>query len=630
MKPSHVLLLLAGLLAASSVFAGSDAPRLSLDAETRFASLAGHMALHVDAPGTLTFEQAAQAEYTPLAGFRSAGYTSDTHWYRFTLNADGAAPRDWILALGMPYLDDVQVWVMQANTPPRFYSLGDHVPYQQRTLKSRLFTLPLEMTDTSPVQVYVRVHTISAMNLTAEIWRPADFIANETRVNFYNGLYFGILAIIVIFYLIIGSWLRDAGMLVYSVYVGTLFMSFFGLNGYTAVVFAPQTPWIGDAVQGSSMIGGLAIAPILQGFLIDLRKNSPLINRCFYMLSLVCICALPFAASSYYRVVAPVMLRIGMGYTFLNPVLALWIFLRLRIREHLLYFFAFIASIIGFQFQALMSMGVLPNNVLLTSGYQAASLIHVLLMSFGLAMRIRTIQYGKVVAEQAAAISDQRISEQRRFVAMLSHEFRNPLAAIDRAAQMLRIKQPNMAQPEAGRVDNIRGHAAALSSLVDNFLMSEALDHKELAPAREQCAIRPLLEEVLQTLGVTPGGRVTLTVTPPDAAFSLDPTLMGMAVGNLLDNALRYTPPDARVELSATVDADGLVIHVSDQGPGMSKEELAMLGTPYYRGASSSGKKGSGLGFHFSRKVAEAHGGSLQASLPSVGGMDFAFRIPRR
>jgi two-component system, sensor histidine kinase LadS len=103
-----------------------------------------------------------------------------------------------------------------------------------------------------------------------------------------------------------------------------------------------------------------------------------------------------------------------------------------------------------------------------------------------------------------------------------------------------------------------------------------------------------------------------------------------MAIGNLLDNALRYSPPGGRVEMSATLDANGLLIHVSDHGPGMSKEELAILGTPYYRSASSSGKKGSGLGYHFSRKVVDAHGGCLQASSRQGGGMKVSIRLPPR
>ncbi|QFY42388.1 sensor histidine kinase [Candidatus Methylospira mobilis] len=630
MKTLWSLLLWVSLLAATLDTVSAEEPPLVLSSGSRHASLAGHMALYVDAQGTLPFEEATQAEYTPLAVARSAGYTPDTHWYRFTLIRSDDAAHDWILALGMATLDDVRIWVVAPGTPIRQYRLGDHIAYEQRPLKTRLFTLPLEMKAGGPVTVYVRVSSIGAINFSAEIWQPADFITNETRANFYSGLYFGILLIIIVIFLLIGAWLRDVSMVIYAAYVGSLFMLHLGMYGYTAVVFAPQSPWANDAIVGGGAAAGLGLTTLLWRYLLDLKNNFPSIDRLYRVITVCCVCALPFAASSYYRVIASTMILVSMGITFINLVLVIKLWLRQRKIELLIYFFAFVVANMGIRTYMAMMMGWLPNNVLTVHAYQTSAMIQVLVISLGLAMRIRKIQYDKMFAEQLVAVTDQRMSEQRRFVAMLSHEFRNPLAAIDRAAQMLRIKLPDMAQPEAGRVENIRSHAAALSTLVDNLLMSEALDHKALAIAREHCAIRPLLEDVIQTLGETPGVRVMLTVTPPDAAFSLDPTLMGMAVGNLLDNALRYSPQEAPVELSAMLDANGLLIQVTDHGSGMSKAEFSMLGMPYYRGASSSGQKGSGLGFHFSRKVVDAHGGNLQALACPEGGMKVVLRLSHK
>lgn len=120
--------------------------------------------------------------------------------------------------------------------------------------------------------------------------------------------------------------------------------------------------------------------------------------------------------------------------------------------------------------------------------------------------------------------------------------------------------------------------------------------------------------------GAGAGERIRLSITPDDASFDCDPTLIGMAVGNLLGNALRYSPPGSPVALDAMVDDNRLRIRVADHGPGMSDDELNKLGTPYYRAPSSLGKKGSGLGYHFTRRIVEAHGGMLNArSQPGQG-----------
>src|SRR5690606_40883781 len=150
--------------------------------------------------------------------------------------------------------------------------------------------------------------------------------------------------------------------------------------------------------------------------------------------------------------------------------------------------FAFIIPAIGALVNTAANQGILPQNMLTANLYQAASLVHVLVMSYGMALRLRQLQRDKAAAEQEAAIATRRTEEQRRFVAMLSHEFRNPLAAIDRAAQMIQIKEPGLASAEAQRLGRIRGNVATLT----NFRSEE---HTSELQSRENLACRLLLEK---------------------------------------------------------------------------------------------------------------------------------------
>jgi signal transduction histidine kinase len=622
-----ILLLILFWLSIPFASASENSP-LHLTSNTRHASLSGHLALHVDAQGTQLFDVVKQTEFAPLKEFRSAGYTSDTHWYRFTLARDKEAQGDWVLALGTPYLNDVGVWVELADGQFREYQLGSHVAYEKRPLQSRLFALHVDLPDTKPVEVYVRVHSKTAINFSAEVWRPDDFIANETRINLYNGMYFGVLGIIILLFAILGAWLRDVGMLAYAGYVTTLLFLFLAINGYTAVVFSPASSWITDVVLGGGVIGGLAMAPFMCVRLLDLKRHFPRISYLYLSISLTSLFLLFFSATSYYQVIAYLVVQVSIILSITNNVLLAILWLRQRTIELLLYLYAFITLFLGALVQFTMVLGWVPQNILTSNAYQAALLLNVLIMGLGLAFRIRQIQRDEALAKQEVAVSNRRAEEQRNFVAMLSHEFRNPLAAIDRAAQMIQLKLHAMPPAEAERMTNIRAGVNTLSSLVDNFLMSEALDHQALALSIEDCALRPLLENVVQTLGETVGGRVLLTVTPPAATYPLDHKLIGMAVSNLLGNALRYSPQDKKVELSAFANEEGLAIRVTDHGYGLSEEELASLGMPYYRANSSVGKKGSGLGYHFSRRIVEAHGGNIQAYSPPESGLEVVIRLP--
>jgi signal transduction histidine kinase len=297
--------------------------------------------------------------------------------------------------------------------------------------------------------------------------------------------------------------------------------------------------------------------------------------------------------------------------------------------ELLLYFVAFVIPAIGTLVNNGMNLGVLPQNALTLNLYQISTLIHVLVMSIGLALRQRQILHDKATAEQSAITAAQRAEEQRRLVAMLSHEFHNPLASIDRSAQMIQIKTPELATEESERLEQIRGSAATLSGLVDNFLLTEAVDHGSLALARESCLIQLLLEDVVQTLGESSAERIHLSVAPTDTRYYLDPTMVGMAILNLADNALKYSPSGTPVEISVTADDAGVRMCVADRGPGLSPEELENIGTPYYRAGSSLGKKGTGLGYYFAKRIIEAHEGQMKACSRDGGGLIVEILLPK-
>jgi signal transduction histidine kinase len=612
------------LLMASTAWASP----LELTTDTRHASLEGRLAHFADSSDTLTFDTVRQRDFSVLSAFRSQGYDAAAHWYRFELGRATGVPDQWILEIGIPILDEVDVWVQQPDGSFHTYALGDHRPYANRPLHTRLFAVPVEVS--ASTGVYLRIKSTSSITVRAEVWQPAGFIAAQTRDNLYRGLYFGCLMIVAVFYAMLATWLRDPIMGAYAGYVASLVLMHLGLNGYLPVLFVADGTWVNDALVRIGFLAGTALLMVMWDQLLDLERNFPRIHRLYRLVIYVHVLLMPLQATSADRLIASTMNVVAILFAITNLVLlgmACW---RSRRAELLVYLFAFFTTLVGGVIQASMALGAVPNNVLTSNIYQVTSLIHVLVMSFGLALRLRQMQQDKAAAEQGVVIAAQRAQEQRRFVAMLSHEFRNPLAAIDRSAQMIEITTPDLATPEARRLTQIRGNVATLSGLVDNFLLTEALDHQAMALAREPCALRTLLEGVLQMQQEEVGWRTALTVEPGDARFDVDPNLFGMAVGNLVANALRYSPAGSPVEIAATLDPTGLRIRVADRGPGMCEQELALLGQPYYRAGSSLGKKGSGLGYYFTRRIVEAHGGSLHATARQGEGMSVEIRIGLR
>ncbi len=614
--------------------APSLAAPLILTADTQHASLEGRLEHFADAAGKLSFETIRQQDFTPLPEFRSLGYNTAVHWFRFELEKPSpAAPTRWVLTIGTPELEEVDIWAEKPGGGFQHYALGYHRPYGNRPLQTRLFTVPVDVLDHT--RVYLRVHTNNAINIHAEIWRPDAFVVGETRTNFHWGLYFGILLIAVVLYSILGAWLRDLVMAAYAGYIGSQMLFQLGVSGYLPVLFPLDSLWIVDVLPRIGWLGGAIAIVLMWGRLLDLKRNYPRIHRLYQFTILLNLALLPFALMPF--LVTPKLLLVVKLANYLNSlnffismVLLLVFWRRSRRIELMVYFIAFVIPAAGTAVNTAANLGMLPQNAVTVNLYQMASLVHVVVMSFGLALRLRQVQRDKAMAEQEVSVSTQRAEEQRRFVAMLSHEFRNPLAAIDRATQMIQLKTQGLPQPEAQRLAQIRANVTMLSGFVDNFLMTEALDHGGLALSRETCVIREVIEAAIRAQGEAAGARIQLKACPRDARFLLDSTLISAALGNLLTNALLYSPSESQVEISATLDAPGkgLRIRVVDHGPGVSSDELEKLGTPYFRASSSLGKKGSGLGYHFTRRIVEAHDGILTARPALPSGLEVEIFLP--
>lgn len=614
--------------ASATLHLSADLPRLSLE---------GRLDHFADPDNTLPFEIIRQKDFTRLPGYRSLGYDTQAHWFRVELNPAADAPSRWVLAMGSPELEEVDVWVEQQGGSFRQYALGYHRPYENRPVRSRLFVVA---TDVFPgMQMYFRVRTNNAILVKADLWQVDAFTAHETRTNFYYGLYFGILLIAVLLYAILGTRLRDLTMAAYAGYVASQLLFHLGTTGYLPVLLTWQAGLLMDVLPRIGWIGSAVSIVLMWGHLMDLRQTYPNIQRLFCFTVVLYLALLPFALMPFLvgAWLLPIV-KLANLLSVLNFAISMGLLLllwqRTRRMEWMIYFIAFVIPAVGMLVNTAVNQGMFPLNGVTSNFYQIAPLAHVLVMSYGLALRLRQLQYDKQAAEQEATVASRRAEEQRRFVAMLSHEFGNPLAAIDRAAQMIQIKAGELPPAEAQRLAQIRHNAATLSGFVDNFLMTEALEHGALALSREPCAIRPLLETALRAQGEANEKRLRLGACPDHANALLDATLLGIAIGNLLANALHYSPPGSPVTLSARLEADHegssewLCIQVSDEGEGLSAEELEKLGTPWFRAASSFGKKGSGLGYHFTRRIVEAHGGRLTAWSPEGAGLEVEICLP--
>lgn len=268
-----------------------------------------------------------------------------------------------------------------------------------------------------------------------------------------------------------------------------------------------------------------------------------------------------------------------------------------------------------------------------------------LLSLFPICAAIRTDEVEQVgliaqdVSQLANALSDlhrqaNELSENERrkdvFLAMLSHELRNPLAALRSATDLLIL-----GEPARGEVLTLfRRQLGLLTRLVDDLLDVARVSRGQIELRRHTVALPDVIEAALETSRPALDERrhFVETILPPRQVMVRgDAARLTQAVSNLLVNAARYTPPGGSVSIRLDVEGGDAVLRVTDTGMGIPAEMLGRIFELFHQGEPPPGqpREGLGLGLTLVRRLVELHGGSVSATSPGAGlGSTFEIRLP--
>ena len=233
-------------------------------------------------------------------------------------------------------------------------------------------------------------------------------------------------------------------------------------------------------------------------------------------------------------------------------------------------------------------------------------------------------------ARQALEEEDQRKDE---FLAILGHELRNPLTPLRTAPHVLRRAAPG--SPSFARVvDMVERQVNLLARLVDDLLEVSRIARGRLTLRRARvdlaAVVRNVVEDRRDGLGAA-GLRLSLDLPDVPVWVDADAARAAQAVGNLLDNAERYTPPGGSVRVVVRAEPGTAAVHVRDDGIGFDLSAQERIFDPFVqlRGAPREARGGLGLGLALVKQLAELHGGSVEGRSDGTGrGATFTFRLP--
>lgn len=235
---------------------------------------------------------------------------------------------------------------------------------------------------------------------------------------------------------------------------------------------------------------------------------------------------------------------------------------------------------------------------------------------------------------RAALEREKQLSELKsQFIAMVSHEFRTPLASIQTSTDLLNRYFDKLTSERRGEIILlIQEHIQLLTALLEDVITVSKADTVGLNPSREKVNLRALCSNVIHELRETIGAHRTIDIEAPKWAVivEVDAKLFRMVITNLLTNAIKYSADDSPIHVRISTKEGVAHIEVVDQGIGIPKDDLPMLFDPFFRARNVDTRQGLGLGLAIVERVIKAHQGTCTVESEIDIGTRFVVTIPKK
>jgi two-component system sensor histidine kinase KdpD len=232
---------------------------------------------------------------------------------------------------------------------------------------------------------------------------------------------------------------------------------------------------------------------------------------------------------------------------------------------------------------------------------------------------------------QRAQLEVQKERLRNALLSSVSHDLRTPLAVVKGAVTAL-LEQGD-ALTAARRyeyLETISGEASRLNRLVRNLLNMTSLEAGAMRARKEWQPLEEVVGVALNRLEEQLADRpVEIRIAPDASLVPYDATLLEQVLLNLVENALKYSPPHSAIEIRARSVQDGVEVEVADHGPGVSPGQEETIFEKFHRAPPNSNVAGMGLGLTICRGIVSVHGGRIWCERRNGGGASFRFVLPR-
>ncbi len=337
----------------------------------------------------------------------SLGYSESAYWFRVAVENPTNQAIESLLEIAYPVLDRIEIFINPESSAAESFVLGDKRPFYSRPIEHRNFVVPLTIAAGEQTWIYLRVQTTSSMQVPLILWNQNSFLAAEQARSMFEGLYYGIFSVMMLYNLFVFMAVKELSFLHYVGYITAMPLFMASLHGVAFQYLWPQATWWNDQAISVLLNLTLMFGAIFSVRFINVSANNhPLLHRWTVgVIAFAGVLAVAGLMVPYkYLVLPTILLAFITCSTMLVLSIVRWVQQDPAARY---YTFAWVFMLLGGMVLALSKFTVLPRNLLTENAAQVGSALGVILLSIALADRLER-EKKRVFETQQRLIREER------------------------------------------------------------------------------------------------------------------------------------------------------------------------------------------------------------------------------
>ena len=579
----------------------------------------------------------------------SFGYTNANAWVQVRL-ANQSQMKDWLVEVGYPILDEVELFLVHQGNLIEHSKTGDHFPLAERPFEHRNFVFPVTLKDNQEYSLYLKVASSSSLRIPLTLWQEKAFFEADQYRIMKQGVYFGILIIMMLYNLFIFFSIKEKAYLHYVFYVASYIIVQASINGFLGQL-APELP---DVITDKSTVLSLSLV-ILFGCsfslsFLNLKFNHLVAYRVLTAMAILGGANFLLAIFLPYSISIKAALILAVAGALLITFFGFVLWLHYGIREARFFSIAWAGFLLGSILMMLSRLHLLADNFITENAAQLGSSFEVMLLSFALADKFSQMRGEKELVETRAKESLAQVNTlltetmirleksnaiKSDFLATVSHELRTPMNGIIASNELLKIAE--LPEETKEYIEISENSSKQMMELIDSMLQFVEIQSGQANLKKELIDIDCLFAEVGDSIRADYADKkIKFQADLPNnfkPELYTDYQKLLQIIEELVDNAFKFTAAgnvNLGVQLLGEDSLADIEFFVTDTGIGIEEEHQGKIFDAFYLVDSTSKRKygGIGMGLTTAQSLANILGGVISVESSYGEGSKFKLRLP--